>query len=168
MRRVSHSWVLGEVARANGDMEQARAHYQRDLIEAESSPSPRLEALARKGLADVAIAESDLTQAAALNARSLALRAQMEDPLGIANSLEGMAAVAIAADGSRRAARLLGAAQGLRARLGAASSPREQGELSPTRTAIADKLGTDLAEQELSAGQQLTVAEAIDLALGES
>ena len=168
MRRATYGWVLGEVARANGDMEQAQAHYQRDLIEAESSSSPRLEALARKGLADVAIAESDLSRAVALNTRSLALRAQMEDSLGIANSLEGMAAMAIAADGPQRAARMLGAAQGLRARLGAASSPREERELNHLRTAITDKLGTELAERELSAGQQLTVSEAIDLALGES
>lgn len=168
MRRVTHSWVLGEVARANGDLEKARAHYQSDLIEAEASPSPRLQALALRGLADVAIAEGDLARAAALNARSLALRTQIEDSLGIANSLEGMAAVAVATDGHQRAARLLGAARGLRARLGAASSPREQRELSPIRTAIADKLGTDLAERELSAGQQLTAAEAIDVALGQS
>lgn len=167
MRRATHCWVQGEVARAKGDMERARAHYQRDLMEAEASPSPRLEALALRGLADVAIAESDLSRAAALNARSLALRAQMEDSPGTANSLEGMAAVAIAADEHQRAARLLGAAQGLRARLGAAASPREERELNPLRTAIADKLGTELAERELSAGQQLTVAEAIDLALGE-
>ena len=168
MRRATHCWVQGEVARAKGDMEQARAHYQTDLTEAEASPSPRIQALALRGLADVAIAESDLSRAAALNARSLALRAQIEDSLGIANSLEGIAAAAIAADGHQRAARLLGAAQRLRARLGAAASPREERELSPIRTAIADKLGTDLAERELSAGQQLTTAEAIDLALGRS
>lgn len=168
MRRATHCWVQGEVARAKGDMEQARAHYQTDLTEAEASPSPRIQALALRGLADVAIAESDLSRAAALNARSLALRTQIEDSLGIANSLEGIAAAAIAADGHQRAARLLGAAQRLRATLGAAASPREERELSPIRMAIAGKLGTDLAERELSAGQQLTVAEAIDLALGES
>ena len=168
MRRATHCWVLGEVARAKGDMEQAQAHYQTDLTESEASPSPRIQALALRGLADVAIAESDLSRAATLNARSLALRAQIEDSLGIANSLEGMAAAAIAADGHQRAARLLGAAQRLRARLGAAASPREERELSPIRTVIADKLGTDLAERELSVGQQLTTAEAIDLALGRS
>ena len=168
MRRATHCWVQGEVARAKGDMEQAQAHYQTDLTESEASPSPRIQALALRGLADVAIAESDLSRAAALNARSLALRAQIEDSLGIANSLEGVAAAAIAADGHQRAARLLGAAQRLRATLGAAASPREERELSPIRTAIADKLGTDLAERELSAGQQLTTAEAIDLALGRS
>ena len=168
MRRATHSWVQGEVARAKGDMEQAQAHYQTDLTESEASLSPRIQALALRGLADVAIVERDLSRAAALNARSLALRAQIEDSLGIANSLEGMAAAAIAADGHQRAARLLGAAQRLRARLGAAASPREERELSPIRTAIADKLGTDLAERELSAGQQLTTAEVIDLALGRS
>jgi predicted ATPase/class 3 adenylate cyclase len=168
MRRATHCWVQGEVARAKGDMEQAQVHYQTDLTESEASPSPRIQALALRGLADVAVAESDLSQAAALNARSLALRAQIEDSLGIANSLEGMAAAAIAADGHQRAARLLGAAQRLRAMLGAAASPREERELSPIRTAIADKLGTDLAERELSAGQQLTTAEAIDLALGRN
>jgi hypothetical protein len=103
-----------------------------------------------------------------LNARSLGLRAQIEDALGIANSLEGLAAAAVAADGHRRAARLLGAAQGLRATLGAAYSPREERELSPIRTAIADKLSSNLAERELSAGRLLTTAEAIDLALGRS
>ena len=167
MRRATHGWILGEVARANGDVEQARAHYQRDLTEAVTSPSPRLEALALKGLADVALAEGDLSRAAALNARSLALRVQMEDSPGIANSLEGMAAVAIAAGRHQRAARMLGAAQGLRARLGAAPSPREERELNPLGTAVTDKLGTDLAERELSAGQRLTAAQAIDLALSE-
>jgi predicted ATPase len=168
MRRATHCWVQGEVARAKGDMEQAQAHYQTDLTESEASPSPRIQALALRGLADVAIAKSDLSRAAALNARSLALRAQIEDSLGIANSLEGMAAAAVAADGHQQAARLIGAARRLRARLGAAASPREERELSPIRTAIADKLGTNLAERELSAGQQLTTAEAIDLALGRS
>jgi predicted ATPase/class 3 adenylate cyclase len=168
MRRVTHCWVQGEVARAKGDMEQARAHYQTDLTESEASSSPRIQALALRGLADVAIAESDLSRATALNARSLALRAQIEDSLGIANSLEGIAAAVVASDGHHRAARLLGAAQRLRATLGAACSPREERELCPIRTAIADKLGTDLAERELSAGQQLTTAEAIDLALGRS
>ena len=168
MRRATHCWVQGEVARAKGDMEQAQAHYQTDLTKAEASPSPRIQALALRGLADVAIAESDLSRAAALNARSLALRAQIEDSLGTANSLEGIAAAAVAADGHQRAARLLGAAQRLRATLGAAASPREERELSPIRTAIADKLGTDLAERELSAGQQFTTAQAIDLALGRS
>jgi predicted ATPase/Tfp pilus assembly protein PilF len=168
MRRATHYWVLGELARAKGNMQQARTHYQTDLAESEASPSPRIQALALRGLADVAIADGDLPRAAALNARSLALRAQIEDSLGIANSLEGIAAAAVAADGHRLAARLLGAAQRLRAALGAAYSPREERELSPIRTAIADKLGTDLAERELSAGRQLTTAEAIDLALGKS
>jgi hypothetical protein len=56
----------------------------------------------------------------------------------------------------------------LRGTLGAAASPREERELGPVRTAIADKLGNDLAERELSAGQQLTTAQAIDLALGRN
>jgi tetratricopeptide (TPR) repeat protein len=168
MRRATHYWVLGEVARANGDMEQARSHYQTDFTGFGGSPSPRIQALALRGLADVAIAESDLSRAAALNARSLAVRAQIEDSLGIVNSLEGIAAAAVAADGHRRAARLLGAAQRLRGTLGAACSPREERELSPIRMAIVDKLGTDLAERELSAGQQLTTVEAIDLALGRN
>jgi hypothetical protein len=56
----------------------------------------------------------------------------------------------------------------LRAALGAARSPREERELGPIRTAIADKLGTDRSGRELSAGQQLTTAEAIDLGLGRS
>jgi predicted ATPase len=168
MRRVTHCWVQGEVARATGDLEQARAAYQTDLAESEASSSPRIQALALRGLADVAIAESDLSRAAALNARSLALRAQIADSLGIANSLEGTAAAVVASDGHQRAARLLGAAQQLRATLGAVCSPREERELNPIRTAIADKLGTDLAERELSAGRQLTTAEAIDLALGRS
>jgi tetratricopeptide (TPR) repeat protein len=168
MRRVTHCWVQGEVARAKGDLEQARAAYQTDLAESEASSSPRIQALALRGLADVAIAESDLSRAAALNARSLALRAQIADSLGIANSLEGIAAAVVASDGHQRAARLLGAAQQLRATLGAVCSPREERELNPIRTAIADKLGTDLAERELSAGRQLTTAEAIDLALSRS
>jgi predicted ATPase/class 3 adenylate cyclase len=168
MRRVTHCWVQGEVARAKGDLEQARAAYQTDLAESEASSSPRIQALALRGLAEVAIAESDLSRAAALNARSLALRAQIADSLGIANSLEGIAAAVVASDGHQRAARLLGAAQQLRATLGAVCSPREERELNPIRTAIADKLGTDLAERELSAGRQLTTAEAIDLALGRS
>ena len=168
MRRVTHNWVLGEVARANGDLEQARAHYESDLIEAEASLSPRIQAIDLRGLADVAIAESDLARAAALNARALALRIQIGDSLGIANSLEGMAAAAVATGGHQRAAHLLGAARGLRARLGAPSSPREQREQSPTRAAIADEFGTDFAERMLSAGQQLTVVEAIDLALGKN
>ena len=168
MRRVTHCWVQGEVARATGDLEQARTAYQTDLTESEASSSPRIQALALRGLADVAIAESDLSRAAALNARSLALRAQIADSLGIANSLEGTAAAVVASDGHQRAARLLGAAQQLRATLGAVCSPREERELNPIRTAIADKLGTDLAERELSAGRQLTTAEAIDLALGRS
>jgi tetratricopeptide (TPR) repeat protein len=168
MRRVTHCWVQGEVARATGDLEQARTAYQTDLTESEASSSPRIQALALRGLADVAIAESDLSRAAALNARSLALRAQIADSLGIANSLEGIAAAVVASDGHQRAARLLGAAQQLRATLGAVCSPREERELNPIRTAIADKLGTDLAERELSAGRQLTTAEAIDLALGRS
>jgi predicted ATPase/class 3 adenylate cyclase len=168
MRRVTHCWVQGEVARAKGDLEQARAAYQTDLAESEASSSPRIQALALRGLADVAIAESDLSRAAALNARSLALRAQIADSLGIANSLESIAAAVVASDRHQRAARLLGAAQQLRATLGAVCSPREERELNPIRTAIADKLGTDLAERELSAGRQLTTAEAIDLALSRS
>jgi hypothetical protein len=96
------------------------------------------------------------------------LRAQIDDSPGIANSLEGMAEAAAATDGYRRAARLLGAAQGLRAKLGAAYSPREERELSPLRAAVVAKLGTDPGERELSAGRQLSMAEAIELALGES
>jgi hypothetical protein len=56
----------------------------------------------------------------------------------------------------------------LRATLGAACSPREERELGPLRTAIAGKLGTNVAERELSAGRQLRVAEAIDLAVGKN
>jgi predicted ATPase len=168
MRRVTPGWVLAEVARANGDIEQAQAHFQSDFMEAETSGSPRLQALALRGLADVALAEGDLSQAAALHARSLALRSQIDDPLGIANSLDGMAAVMIATNGHQRAARLLGAAHGLRAILGAASSPRQELELGPLRTAIKDELGAYLAERELSAGRQMTMAEAIELALGKS
>lgn len=167
MRRVSPGWVLGEVARAYGDLELARAHYQSDLAQAETSPPPRPQALALRGLAAVALGEGALPEAAALNAQSLALRAQIGDSPGIADSLEGTAATAAATDGYRRAARLLGAAQGLRARLGAAFSLREERELSPLRAAIVAKLGSDRSERQLSAGRQLSTAEAIEFALGE-
>lgn len=168
MRRVTPGWLQGEVARAYGHMEQARAHYHRDLIEAETMAAPRLQAFALRGLADVALAEGDLSPAAALNARSLTLRSQINDPVGIANSLEGMAAVKIAVGDHQKAARLLGAAQGLRARLGTAASPREERELASLRTAIAHELGADRAERELFAGRHMAEAEVIDLALGQS
>jgi predicted ATPase/class 3 adenylate cyclase len=166
MRRASPDWVLGEVARAHGDLEQARAHYQDDLLHADRSPSPRLRALALRGLADVALGERDLPEAAALNARSLVLRAQINDSPGIASSLEGMAAAAAATGEYQRAARLMGAAQGLRARLGAVFSPREERELSHLRAAMVAKLGADRSERELSAGRQLSTVEAVELALG--
>jgi len=83
---------------------------------------------------------------------------------GLAECFEDIAAIAHAHDDATTGAQLLGAADATRRAIGAAPYPVECARLAALRTSILESLGEEGAATELTAGEALTLDEAVNMA----
>src|SRR5262249_3394032 len=118
---------LGNLARRQGDYEQARRLLEESLVWARARHFSWAVASGLASLGHVACEEEDFARALALYRESLELYRTMRNPAALAWCLEGVAIVAAVVGEHERVARLCGAVAGLRAAVGAGGAPAEDG-----------------------------------------
>ncbi|MEU6428278.1 BTAD domain-containing putative transcriptional regulator [Microbispora sp. NPDC046973] len=107
--------VRGDFARADGDLETARRHYDEAVRLLESGPSiPQFEATLTTSLGLLAEQEGDAAAARVLHDRALALAVKSNDAPVIGHVLAGHAALAARDGDHARAAVILGGAEAVR------------------------------------------------------
>jgi DNA-binding CsgD family transcriptional regulator len=117
------------------------------------------------GLARVALAQHRHADAQALFTESLSLRQDESDVVMIAQSLEGMAALAAARGQLDRALCLAGAVEAVRTRIGAPLHPEDRVRRCGWLDPLTCLLGSETITQGLAVGENLTLDQAVALAL---
>jgi tetratricopeptide (TPR) repeat protein len=165
---VAGAWVLnhlGDAARAQGRISEARALYE----DAVARFSRLLDAwgIARSSedLAYVRIETDDLASARELFVNSLNALRQLDHKRGIARVLEGFAYLAQRRGLFDRALRLAGAAAAIRRAHGAVARPEQEAVLERSLEPSWTAFGPAAAQQFWSAGEQLTLDQAVAYAL---
>src|SRR6266545_3109888 len=157
------SWLtnLGIIMRARGDDERAKELCEESLA--------IRKALGYKGgcahtltiLGRIALDQGAYERATACYKESLTLRQETGEKEGIATALEGLAAVTGMQGQPARAARLYGAASSLRTLLGAPLTPIDRPAYQQTVAAIRAQLDEPTFLKAWTAGQAMTLEEAI-------
>ncbi|MEU7884306.1 BTAD domain-containing putative transcriptional regulator [Microbispora bryophytorum] len=107
--------VRGDFARADGDLETARRHYDEAVRLLRSTPAiPQFEATLTTSLGMLAGQEGDAAAARALHDRALALAVKSGDAPVVGHALVGHAALAVHEGDHARAAVILGGAEAVR------------------------------------------------------
>jgi tetratricopeptide (TPR) repeat protein len=153
---------LGEVARVQGDYEQARRSYEESrILFSETAHKPDV-ARSLHSLGYVARHQGDLAQAEHYFRESLAIFRELDGKRGIVECLAGLAAVR---GPTQEAARLLAAAESLLKSYGGSWWPADQVEYEHQLAAFQATLSeTDFAAA-WAAGQAMTLEQAVAYAL---
>ena len=158
---------LGQSARARGDAWQATVLFKESLAVfrgVEHKPGIGF-ALNCLGLATCE--QGDYGRATALYAESLALCRETGNKYLAAHCLEGLAGVASAQGQPERAARLFGAAEATRRLIGVPLPPSERPHYERLVAAVRTQLDEGTFAAAWTAGQALSLEQAIAEALGE-
>lgn len=150
--------ALGEPARARGALGEALAAY-------DEIGDQRFHARCLGYLGLTSLLEADPDRAGALFAQSLRAFAELSEPAGLAEGLAGIAAAAAASGFAERAASLGGAAERLRESIAARELPLERRATAPHLTSAERQVGPAAWHEAWRSGRDLTVAEAVSLAL---
>jgi hypothetical protein len=156
---------LGIVAYLQGDYASARLLSEESLaIQRTLGNRPGI-AFALHNSGRAISAEGDSTRAAALQRESLLLFVEVSSAQGIADTLDAFAVLDLARGRAERAAQLWGAVQGLRDDRGAPLPPGRQQQLAQNTAAVSALLGEERYAAAFEAGREMTVDEAVALAL---
>src|SRR5262249_32256146 len=159
---------LGAVARAQGDYPAARALLEESLALRRDAGNRRALPDSLRCLAEVAYEQGDAVAAGALYREALAILRDLGDRTELAAVLEGVAALAAGAARLARAVRLAGAAAALRAALGARPSPTRQAEVARWLAPARRELSAAGYAAAWTAGQAMTLEQAVADALADS
>ncbi len=125
-------------------------------------------AFALNNLGLVALRSKDFGRAQSMLSESLARFWGLRDQRNGAEVLEGFAELAIAEGKPIRGAQLLAAATTLRAAIGAVRSAYEQQQCQATLAAIRSELDEPAFTRAATAGESMSLEEAVKYALGEA
>jgi tetratricopeptide (TPR) repeat protein len=156
--------LVGRAALAQGELAAARSLFEQMLAVGQSEFFDRSRALCCLGTA--ALEQGDRERARAYYGECLALRAEPRPRLGLAGSLEGLARIAQADGRPGRAARWFGAAQALRDGLCDPRTPHEQAAYEGSVRALRSELGEAAYQAAWTEGQQASVTQSVEDALG--
>jgi len=162
-------WSLGnsgQVARYQGDYARAVALLEECLALFRELGDKRAAALALIRLGNVASARRKYARAERLYQEGLTLLQEVGDKRGSAECLEGMAGMACGQGQTRRAARLLGAAEALREAIGVPLPAADRPGHECLVTGLQVELGKQTFEQAWGRGRMMSLAQAIEYALG--
>jgi predicted ATPase/class 3 adenylate cyclase len=121
---------LGTVARHRGDRARARTLYNESLTLRQAQGDVAGLAISYREQAALALAEGDDMRAVALYRASVGHASSLKDTTGIAIVLDGLALVAVRRERLELATQFLSVAAFLREQVGAATPPRERGDLA--------------------------------------
>jgi non-specific serine/threonine protein kinase len=157
---------MGRIAEAQGDLAKARLHL-------EAARAIDLEFGQKAGhaawrLGDVLCMQGDYAAARTLLIECLETAWELGDKFLAMSSLEYLAWLAHSQGQSERAARLYGTADVLRTTFGYTFSPSDQNKYAPRTTAVRAALSDDAFATAWESGRAMTMAQAIEYALGRS
>jgi non-specific serine/threonine protein kinase len=155
---------LGDVAFYRGDLEASRRYHMEALPIQRELGDTRAAAFSLRELGEVATGRGEFGPAAERLAEALAIYRDLEDRQGLASTMEGLAVLAAATGRAERALRLLGAASALREAIQSPLSGPDERRMEPFLLRARETLGKRAVE-ELSAGRDLPLPEAVKLAL---
>ncbi len=157
-------WVKGRIALARGDYAGAKAHFL-EVAAYMDELGLRMSVLwSRAHLGMVALREGSLIEARQILIDTLRNFQKDGNMDGVIYSFEGLAGVFTAIDQAEAAARLIGWADAARARI---INPRpflEQKDVDGYTAAILAKIGSTAYQAAYTAGQAMTLDEAVQLA----
>ncbi len=155
---------LGLIERTLGDLDAASAHYASALDMLEGG-NARVVAGLLWDAADVARAMGDTALAARHLQSSLSRRWAWMERRGIAECLAALAEIAVMTGRPDPALRLFGAAEAIRQSIGILDTWQFQARREDARQAARKALGDEAGGAAFAAGQEMTVADAVDLAM---
>jgi len=154
----------GYLAFMTDDLPRARQLLEEHLALAESRGDPMTTAIGHHTVAQVARLQERFDDATTHYREALRIAHGFGDAASLSEPLQGLAAVAIATGDADRGVRLLGANDAIRERLGGGPPP-EWLRLGDPLTDARRSLGDDAYERAWEAGRDLTVDEAVALAV---
>jgi DNA-binding CsgD family transcriptional regulator/tetratricopeptide (TPR) repeat protein len=158
--------ILGWLALLRGDHATARIEFEQALDVLRQQGDPFQTALALEGLGQVAMAQAEHKEAHARLAESLRLLGDFGSRKDIADCLESFAALAAAQSISGAALQLAGAAEAIRDAIGAVQTPLRRELLERWLSVVRRSVAVDVYARKWATGLDLTVQQAIALALG--
>jgi non-specific serine/threonine protein kinase len=158
----------GELARADGDMRAAEAHFARCLDVCHASGNVWGMGYALAALGRIAATQGDAARAAAMHRQALGARRQLDDRRGVAFSVAELGLALAAGSEAADGVTLLGAADALYARLSVAAVllPDWQDARERAFAAARVHLGQTAFESAYRRGASLSLDEAVEAALG--
>ncbi len=154
-------WLLGTIAYAEGENDDARAHLEASRVLSTPSRLPLQLGRSLLGLAELARHDEDLDAAWELAHDSLELLDGYGDRLGAAEALEAVADLALATDEPDRSLRLLAASERFHTEAGIARFPVAADRFDRARDTAQTALDDVEATACWDAGSQLSLAEAV-------
>ena len=174
-RALDQRWILatsllnlGLGHLALGQPDRARPALGEALSRYDEIGDQRFHARCLAYLGLTSLLENDSGRAGALFAQSLRAFADLAEPAGTAEGMAGIAAVAAATGRPVRAATLGGAAERLRETVAARELPLERRTTAPYITSAENGVGSPRWTRAWRSGRELTLADAVSLALAVS
>lgn len=159
--------ALGEIARVNGQDEQAKRHYEQAMALADRMGNIRRKYVSLLNMSYIAQHERDHERAIALLHQVMGLAREMKNDNDMAKGLQVLSGSLAAVGEAERAARLLGAADVAMERMGAFVEPSDQPELERNIAAVHARLDAAAFQAAWAAGAQMTLEQAVADALGD-
>jgi non-specific serine/threonine protein kinase len=171
-REIGDDWgatraihFLADVAYANGEHDRAAALLDEGLVLCRKHGDQHGVAYSLRGLGDIMRERGAYEEASRLIRESLTLVHQLEDLPCISRCLDRLAWVAGLEGQHQRAARLLGATEAVRDTIAAPLPPRDRAEHEHTTEAARAQLGDERFHENLAAGKETPLRDAIAYAL---
>jgi tetratricopeptide (TPR) repeat protein len=167
-----HVWENAQYARSviafrSGDHERAYTHLQEVVVITEESGDRMGYLWARAYLGYVALRAGNLAEARAIFVDTAQKFQEDGNTIGIAFPLEGLASLYVVTGKFERAARLIGWADAGRARIIEPRPKLEQADVDRDIAAIIAKIGNTSFKEAYDSGREMTLDEAVALALNE-
>ena len=155
---------IGEITEAEGDLVNARSYYERAVERLERGNQMNL-AFALSNLGAVAYQQSAYPEARACYTQALAKAQEFGSKKALIYCLDGFAALAVGEGRPKVSAQLCGAANALRESIGIQQESHERKRLAQYIARIEASLAKPLIVEAMTSGQNLSLDEAVLLAL---
>jgi predicted ATPase/class 3 adenylate cyclase/DNA-binding winged helix-turn-helix (wHTH) protein len=157
--------VMGELFRSNGNLDRAERAYREALEINEELGDRHYEAINRANLGHVALARGDLEGALPYVRSALSLSRELGSRTMVAWSVSEQALARQMMGQQELAARLIGGSESALQYLGVRRGPADQPVHERTRAMLVADLGQARFEELVREGRELTLDQAVDLAL---
>jgi predicted ATPase/DNA-binding CsgD family transcriptional regulator len=159
--------ALGEIARVNGQDDDARRSYEAAIAIAEQTGNIRRKYITLLNISYIAQHENDHQRASEMFRQVMTLAREMKNDKDMAMAMQVLSGSLAAMGEPARAARLLGAADAAMQRIGALVEPSDQSELDRNIAGVRSSLDNATFQAAWAEGAHMTLEQAVAEALGE-